>query len=141
MKCVVVPNPMLRARALLALLLTVSWCAATWHVGLDALGLLLDHEHWHEHATKGHAVPELGGDGHEEVVARGLAKDPIRFAVFAVTAIFLLAFAGWVAAIFRAHARMRAAPRQWRETDPPSARIWHFLQRCAPPALAPPGLG
>lgn len=132
---------MLRARAVLALLLTVSWCSASWHVGLDALGLLLDHEHWVEHTTKCGNVPELGGDGHDEVVVRGLVKDPIRFATLGAFAIFLLAFAGWMVAAGWSTVRTRERGRRPWEATPPSARIWQFLQRCAPPALAPPGLG
>lgn len=132
---------MLRARALIALLLTVCWCAASCHAGLEAVGLMLEHKHWHEHATEDHALPELGGDGHEEVVARSVAKDPIRFAVLGVETIFLLAFAGWVAGVWRGVVWARTAMRQRCHADPPTARIWQFVQRCAPAALAPPTLG
>lgn len=132
-----------RARAILAVLLTVIWCSAVTHVELEAIGWILDHAHHHPHTGEhAHDVPGSIGDHHEQVFARDTAKDAqMRVAVSGVlwfSLVGLLAVLG-VAARHRAADDEAIAVR--RRGDLPLAQVWQFMWRCAPESLAPPALG
>jgi hypothetical protein len=131
---------MSRSRPLLAILLAVTWCSAAWHVDLEAVGMLFEHEH-HSHSDD-HAehAPVAPHDDHEQVFARDVAKDHIRVGAGAGLWFVLLAVATWRTAAWRPrHSECRSAPDP-NETDPPLAHVWHFVQRCAPESAAPPAL-
>jgi hypothetical protein len=130
-----------RLRALLAILLAVTWCSAAWHVDLEAVGMMFEHEH---HAHDDHdtdQVPVGAHDDHEEVFARDVAKDQVRGSAATVAWIALLAFATWLVAAARPSVAALRTLRERRETDPPLAQAWQFVQRCAPESAAPPALG
>jgi hypothetical protein len=133
--------PMPRPRALLAILLAVTWCSAAWHVDLEAVGVILDHKHRaHGDHAADHA-PFGAHDDHEQVVARDGAKDQVRASGAPITWIALLAFATWLVAAARPPLAAVRTLRRRRETDPPLAQVWQFVQRCAPESAAPPALG
>jgi hypothetical protein len=129
---------MQRARALLALLLAGLWCSAAWHVDLEALGMLFDHDHPADHHHAAHPAPPGDHAEHYEVVARHVAKDQIRVGaeLGSAAVVFLLPA---VAAVRPSPAGWIAAKRP-RTSDPPLARQWRFVQRCAPDSAAPPVL-
>lgn len=129
---------MSRPRKLLALLLAVTWCSAAWHVDLEAVGLMLTHEHpAHEHTA--HHGPVCLDDHHEDVFARDVAKDRVNVGAGAMLWFALLGLTLWARAM-----RLRLVavdpPRVRGECGPPLGRVWQFVQRCAPQALAPPAL-
>lgn len=130
-----------RARAFLAFLLAVTWCSAAWHVDLEAVGIMPEHRHHaHDDHDSDHA-PGGAYDGHEEVLARDVAKDQVRAGTASVTWLAPLAFAAWLAAAMRPPLAAPPSRRRRLESDPPLARVWQFVQRCAPAAVAPPALG
>src|SRR5688572_22853393 len=131
---------MLRLRALLAILLAVTWCSAAWHVDLEALDLILEHQHHaHDHGAED-APAGAPHDNHEEVFARDVAKDQVRASSGAMLWFTVLGLAVWLAAAFRPDGASPGIPRQRRKTGPPLARVWQFVQRCAPQSAAPPAL-
>jgi hypothetical protein len=134
-----------RVRALLAILLAVTWCSAAWHVDLEAVGLLFQHEHHaHDHGTHDHHGADHGPvgahDDHEQVFARDVAKDQIRVGAADGLWIAVLSLAAWLVARLRPGLSALASTRRRRETDPPLAHVWQFVQRCAPESAAPPAL-
>jgi len=132
---------MSRLRALLAVLLAVTWCAAAWHVDLEAVGMMLEHEH---HAHDDHAsehVPTAAHDDHEQVFARDVAKDQIRVGGKNLVWVSVLAWATFVLLAWRPRISADRPTPDPNETDPPLAHVWHFVQRCAPESAAPPVLG
>lgn len=132
---------MLRLRAFLAVLLAVTWCSAAWHADLEAVGLVFEHEHHaHDDHDSDHA-PVGAHDDHGQVFARDVAKDQVRASATAVAWITLLAFAAWLVTAARLPLVALRTLRQRRETDPPLAQAWQFVQRCAPESAAPPALG
>ena len=134
---------MSRLRAVLAILLAVTWCSAVMHAELEAVGLMLDHEH-RAQQTEGGDHPTRGGlDGeHEEVFARDLVKDgkirPSPSSGLWLSLVSLLAI--WGLSLRHCAVADEAIPI-CGEGDPPLARIWQFVQRCAPESAAPPALG
>jgi len=133
--CSVMP----RLRALLAILLAVTWCSAAWHVDLEAIGLLLEHSH-HVHTEDDHGP--LGAQvDHEQFFARNVTKDQFRLGGEAVLAFMLLALVPGASVASRSRAASVSFTRQRRENDPPLARSWQFAQRCAPDSVAPPAQG
>jgi len=131
-----------RFRALLALLLAVTWCSAAWHVDLEAVGLILEHRHHVPHSTADdHDAPICRHDGHDPVLVRHVIKDgQIRITSTGTP---------WVALIgvFLAGALDLGRDSGDREPIPISGspapslqRIWQFVQRCAPESAAPPAL-
>jgi hypothetical protein len=131
-----------RLRALFAILLAVTWCSAAWHADLEAVGMMFDHDHHaqHEDHDTDHA-PVGAHDDHEQVFARDVAKDQIRMGTVGGLWIAVLSLAAWLVARLRPSITALKSTRQWRETDPPLARVWQFVQRCAPESAAPPALG
>jgi hypothetical protein len=130
-----------RLRALLAILLTITWCSAAWHVNLEAVGMMFEHEHHaHDNHDSDHA-PVGAHDDHEQVFARDVAKDQVRASAATVALIAPLAFAIWLIAAARPAVAALRTLRQRKETDPPLAQAWQFVQRCAPESAAPPALG
>lgn len=133
---------MSRSRALLAVLLAVAWCSAAWHANLEAVGLLLDHEHTAAaaHGHGDHHAPTSIDDEHDSLVARINAKDIQVRDGSGTRWIALLAGTAWLG-LGRLHrlAEIAAAPRRGRH-DPPLARVWHFVWRCALKPAAPPAL-
>lgn len=103
--------------------------------------MLLDHDHRAEHADAGHHAPLSAHDDHEQVVARDLAKDQVRVAPGAMLWFAVIGLVGLLLAALRPRVPTLGAWRRRRETDPPFARVWHFVQRCAPESAAPPALG
>jgi hypothetical protein len=131
---------MLRLRALLAILLAVTWCSAAWHVDLEAAGMLFQHDHrGHDHHHSDHG-PVDAHDHHEQVFARDVMKDQVRASPATVASFAFLAFAIWVIAAARPSIAALRTLRERRETDPPLGLVWHFVQRCAPESAAPPTL-
>jgi hypothetical protein len=129
-----------RFRALLAILLAVTWCSAAWHANLEAIGLMLEHEH---HAHDGHDAdhaPVGAHDDHEEIFAQNVAKDHIRVGAVAGLWLAVIGLAVCFVASLRPSIAALKSARQWRETDPPLAHVWQFVQRCAPESAAPPAL-
>jgi hypothetical protein len=130
-----------RLRALLAILLVGTWCSAAWHVDLEAVGMMFEHKHHaHDDHDSDHA-PVGTHDDHEQVFARDVAKDQVRASATTVAWFALLAFATWLVAAARPLLVALRTLRQRRETDPPLAQAWQFVQRCAPKSAAPPALG
>jgi hypothetical protein len=70
-----------------------------------------------------------------------VAKDQVRASAATVAWIAPLAFATWLIAAARPPLAALRTLRQRRETDPPLAQVWQFVQRCAPESAAPPVLG
>jgi len=130
-----------RLRALIAVLLAVTWCSAAWHVGLEAAGLMFEHEH-HVHGDhdSDHA-PTGAPDGHEDVFARDGAKGQVRAAAGAAGWILLSSVAAWLTAQWRPSIDLQEPPGPGMDADPPLARVWQFVWRCAPKSAAPPALG
>jgi hypothetical protein len=130
---------MSRPRALLAILLAATWCSAAWHVDLEAVGMLLEHEHHaHSKPDTGHAPPGGLHDEHEKVFARDVSKDQIGAG--AVRCVALPGLASWLVAALRPDRVARSVPRRRWQTDPPFAHVWQFVRRCAPLSAAPPAL-
>lgn len=105
--------------------------------------MMFAHDHKHPpHADHDSDHAPVGAPGnHEQVFARDVAKDQVRAGATTVAWIALLAFATWlVAAALPPLVALRTL-RQRRETDPPLAQAWQFVQRCAPEPAAPPALG
>lgn len=130
-----------RFRVLLALLLALTWCSAAWHVELEAIGLVLNHEHQahgdHEH----HHHPAALDDHHEPLFARNLTKD----VQFRVSASGLLANVNF--ASIRGFSTVpcplfadTTGSLGGNPSDPPWAHVWQFVWRCAPDSAAPPAL-
>ena len=132
-----------RFRALLAVLLALTWCSAVMHEGLEAVEMMFDHEHHaHDDAADSTQHSPLGHDDHEPVVTRDGAKDnQIRinssgvlwFAVLGTLLVYSLSVRPSLVEV--------EAPPKRRRTDPPLAQVWQFVQRCAPESAAPPALG
>jgi hypothetical protein len=133
--------PMLRLRALLAILLASTWCSAAWHVDLEAVGLMPHHEHRAHAGHDSHHTAAGAHDDYEQFVARDVASDQVRVGAATVTWVALLAFATWLVAGARPSLVILRTLRRRRETDPPLVQAWQFVQRCAPEAAAPPALG
>jgi hypothetical protein len=132
---------MSRLRALLAVLLAITWCSAAWHVDLEAVGMMFKHQHHaHDDHDSDHA-PVGAHDDHEQVVARDVAKDQTRAGPATVAWLALLAFATWLSVAVRPRVAEISTLRTRRETDPPLAQVWQFVQRCAPESAAPPVSG
>jgi hypothetical protein len=130
-----------RFRVLLALLLAVTWCSAAWHVELEAIGLVLKHEHRahgdHEH----HPHPAALDDLHEPLFARSLTKDA-SFRIGASDA-FPPAIPASIHGLTTTSCPLRAdtlKPFGANPSDPPWTQVWQFVQRCAPDSAAPPAL-
>lgn len=104
--------------------------------------MMLDHDH-HAHSNHDPDHAPVGAhDDHEVVFARDIAKDQVRVSAASLAWITPGAFAPWlVAAVRRPPLVERRTLRQRRETDPPLAQAWQFVQRCAPASAAPPALG
>lgn len=127
---------MLRFRALLALLLAITWCSAAWHIDLEAVGLMFEHRHHALDHDAEHAPAGAPHDDHEEVFARDMAKDQVRIGA----APLWLALLGAALLLARfGQCRQAAASLRWRP-EPPLAHVWQFVQRCAPESAAPPAL-
>lgn len=133
---------MSRLRAILATLLTLTWCSVAWHAELEAAGLMLEHAHHGSGATGAaeHEHSSLPPDAHDPLLVRDLGKDgEIRVSA----APLLLALLGLFAVLgaARSPADLRREPIPIRgETAPPFQKIWQFVQRCAPEPAAPPAL-
>lgn len=131
---------MSRSRALLALLLAVAWCSALWHAELEAIGLMMEHEHDHAAASSHHHdSPRSLEDEHDSVVARVSAKDTqVRLGALVVLGLALIAWVGGV--VFGPILRRpdNGVARKRGRHDPPLRRVWQFVRRCAPRAAAPP---
>lgn len=131
---------MSRPRKLLAVLLAVTWCSAAWHVDLEAVGLMLTHQH-PGHENTAHHEPVCLYDHHEDVFARDVAKDRVSVGAGAnATLWFALAALTLGATAIRLRLVAVDPPRVRSECGPPLGRMWQFVQRCAPRALAPPAL-
>ncbi len=103
--------------------------------------MMLEHQHHaHDDHDSDHA-PVGADDDHEQVFARDVAKDQLRAGTASVTWLAPLAFAAWLVAAVRTPLVARTTLRRCRETDPPLAQVWQFVQRCAPESAAPPALG
>lgn len=103
--------------------------------------MMFDHEHraHDDHDTE--RAPVGAHDDHEEVFARDVAKEQIRVGAVGGLWIAVLSLAAWLVASLRPSLAALKSARSWRETDPPLARVWQFVQRCAPESAAPPALG
>lgn len=129
-----------RLRALLAIVLAITWCSAVWHVDLEAVGLLLEHKH-HAHGDHpDHAPAGQAHDDHEQVFARDVAKEQLRVGAPILWFVWLGLATMLTAAL---QPRRTGLTSFWkrRETDPPFAHVWQFIRRCAPESAAPPALG
>lgn len=133
-------------RAFLAVVLALTWCSAAWHVDLEAVGLMFEHEHRHQHDD---APPDRDtprpcdtGDDHEPLWVRDVVKDgQIRVGASAVLwfALVGVLFASALQ-LFRRRVPEHEPIPIGAQTAPPSRRIWQFVQRCAPESAAPPAL-
>ena len=128
-----------RVRVLLALLLAVTWCSAAWHVELEAIGLVLHHEHRahgdHEHPHH----PAAFDDHHEPLFARNLTKDA-SFRLGASGA-FPPAIPAGIHGLTTSSRPLLAdtlMPFGANPSDPPWTHVWQFVQRCALDSAAPP---
>jgi hypothetical protein len=130
-----------RIRALLAILLAVTWCSAAWHAEMEAVGMMLAHEHHGHDDHDADRAPIGAHDDHEEIFARDVAKDQIRVGSAPGLWIAVIGLAVWLAANSQPSLAALKEGRRRRETDPPLARVWQFVQRCAPESAAPPALG
>jgi hypothetical protein len=133
-----------RPPALIAILLAVTWCSAAWHVQLEAAGVLFEHEHraHHHHAdADNHHAPTGADDGHDPVFARQVVKDQMHTGPAPGLWIGLLGLAVWLMAACPRRAAVLRVTQRPTEMGPPLARVWQFLQRCAPRSAAPPALG
>lgn len=134
---------MSRIRALLAMSLALAWCSAVLHVELEAVGLMLDHQHHGEQDRSGsHHEPGIADDHHDPLFTSNIAKDGlIRLGA---TGAVCFALVG-VLAFFGTYVRSRSSAGEpvpiGRQSDPPLQKIWQFVQRCAPESAAPPALG
>ena len=132
---------MSRLRALLAIMLAVTWCSTAWHVDLEAAGMMLEHQH-HAHDDHDAAHDPVGAhDDHQDVFARDVANDQMRIAAPVVLWFTVVGLASWLIAARWQRRTELTVPRRRRETDPPFTQIWQFVRRCAPESAAPPALG
>jgi hypothetical protein len=129
-----------RLRALFAILLVGTWCSAVWHCDLEAIGLMLDHEHHAPGEHHDHHDPVDPREDHTEIFAREVAKDQNRVGTVGGIWIAVLSFAVWLMAYRRPSLAALKPMRRRRETDPPFAQVWQFMWRCAPESAAPPAL-
>jgi hypothetical protein len=134
-----------RFRALLAVLLAITWCSAVMHGGLEAVGMMFEHKHHahdHDAATNPTEHAPLDHDDHEPVVTRDVAKDnQIRVNSSGVLGFTVLGTLLVYSLSVRPSLVEVEAPPKRRRTDPPLAQVWQFVQRCAPESAAPPALG
>lgn len=126
-----------RCRAFLAILLALTWCSAAWHVDLEAAGLLLEHSHQAHGEGEHRHGPVESVTEHEQFFARNLTKDSFR-PNSPWTSLVLFPWIPETEATTPAGAAAMSLTRQRRETGPPFAGTWHFVQRCAPDSVAPP---
>ena len=129
-----------RLRALLAVLLAFTWWAAAWHGELEAVGLMLDHQHHAPADHDAHDAPGTTDDHHDPVVARDVAKDvQVRVNASGVLWFALLGLAVWLGATLRP--RLSELPvrgaRPQTESPPGLVRTWQFVLRLALPSRAP----
>lgn len=109
--------------------------------------MMFGHEHHARHAHHAHDdhdsdhAPVGPHEEHEQVFARDASQDQVRASASTVAWITLLAFATWLVAAARPPLGALRNLRPRRETDPPLAQAWQFVQRCAPDSAAPPALG
>lgn len=130
-----------RFRVLLALLLAATWCSAAWHVELEAIGLVLIHEHRAHGGHEHHDHPAAVEDHHEPVFARNLTKDA-QFRIGA-TGVLTFAFVAGISGLNTVSYPLfapTALPFGASPSDPPWAQVWQFVWRCAPDSAAPPAL-
>jgi hypothetical protein len=100
--------------------------------------MMFEHEHHaHDHQDTHHA-PVGAHDVHETVFARDVAKDQIRVGAVGGLWVAVLSLAVWLMANRRPSLAALKPMRRRRETDPPLAHVWQFVQRCAPKSAAPP---
>jgi len=131
-----------RNRALLAILLAVAWCSAALHVELEAAGLMLDHEHGAHDTHNDHHESGAAEADHEPLFARDAFKaGEIRMGATGVLWFALLSLFAFRGFGFQPRWRESEADPCWREREPPLARVWQFVWRCAPVSTAPPALG
>ena len=103
--------------------------------------MMFDHEHHaHDDHDADHAPVAASGD-HEEIFVRELSKDQIRVGAVGGLWIAVLGLAAWLVVSVRPGLAALKSTRQRRETGPPLAHVWQFVQRCAPESAAPPALG
>ena len=145
-----------RRSILCAVLLAVIWLMALLHVGLEANGLLMEHDHHsapHSHAETasagddhGHSdhdrpEPTSGDDGHDSFVARAMVS--VARGVASTWLLFACAFPFvgvvlWLASRLGIAAVARFALPRIPEHHAPAE--WHFVRRCVAESLAPPTL-
>lgn len=135
---------MLRGRVILALVLVGTWIATMLHVGLEANGLIPDHEHRvsHEHTSTGehtsHEESDTVGD-HDPIIARSVLKDGRLSFWLLVASAPLVCILVWLG--------LNLPIRVVKVRKPPRPRgilnlsSWQFMWRCASFTTAPPLVG
>jgi hypothetical protein len=133
-------------RALIALLLAVTWCSAALHSDLEAVGWMLDHAHHHvetDHAHADHAhgtsSEPAGADSHDPVWASHILKDSLASMANPVLLATLCVLTAWTIAL-NLFALKRAPEPVPRRRPPEQSTVWQFVWRCAPDSAAPPAL-
>jgi hypothetical protein len=154
---VVYVPPEMRSRSsiLCALLLTLVWLMALLHVGLEANGLLMEHDHQfaphshmetasagdHGHSGHDHSEPTPGADTHDPFVARVIGSDARGVAspcLLLACAFPFVSAVLWLAIRLSIAAVARFALPLIPEHHAPAE--WHFVRRCVAESLAPPPL-
>jgi hypothetical protein len=129
---------MLRPRALLAILLALTWCSAAWHVDLEAIGVMFDHRHYGEHHDHDHGSERIV-DHHDPVFARNISKDgEVSSAMSSGVWFALVGSLIFWAGTLGLRRDSEAIP--FRRRTPPLIQMWQFAWRCAPDSAAPPVL-
>jgi hypothetical protein len=128
-----------RLRAPLALLLAVTWCSAALHSGLEAAGMVPEHEHHTQAAHPAAGAPGVADSEHEPVLVRNFIKDSVaRPAVGGVLWFAFVGLAAFAGLPLRRQATAATAWRVRRRSEPPLHKTWQFAWRCAPESAAPP---
>lgn len=128
-----------RPRAVLAILLAAVWFSAVWHAELEAVEMMLEHEH-HGHSEAAD-VDHRAAPEHEPLLVSQFVKDAqVRVgALGALCVAFMGLFAAGGLWFWRADAKREPVPiAAW--LGPPLDKVWRFVQRCAPDSAAPPAL-
>lgn len=131
-----------RSRVILALVLVATWIATVLHVGLEANGWILEHEHRAAHTQSDGGVPHhdeaAGATEHEPVFALSNPHEGRLTAWLWLLCVPVIGLLTWLGLSLRPRVVEIRPPPRWREALAISS--WQFVWRCASFTTAPPAL-
>jgi hypothetical protein len=128
-------------RVIMLSLLTMIWFSGVLHCDLEAIGLMLEHEHGHVHVGGTEADhPPLSDGEHESVCNWDLAQDG-RIALSALWALIFIPLIGLLTwTDFRLRLRVAECRFILERCKNLFPKSWQFVWRCALESTAPPVL-